>query len=179
VDLRVVVGGLGLGYTAQAVLSDPRVGDLIVVEAVAEVIAWHQRGLVPCGAQLTEDPRCRMVHGDFFALANSIDGFDPHAPGRRVHAVLADIDHAPRHWLHPSHGAFYTAAGLAQMATHLLPDGVFALWSNDPPDAQFTGLLRKVFTSADAHVVSFPNPLQDRDAANTIYVASVPRPRLA
>ena len=48
-DLDVVVGGLGLGYTAQAVLENPSVRSLIVVDALAEVIEWHEQGLLPLG----------------------------------------------------------------------------------------------------------------------------------
>ena len=79
-DLDVVVGGLGLGYTAQAVLENPGVRSLIVVDALAEVIEWHEQGLLPLGKQLTGDPRCRLVHGDFFAMTHSGEGYDPDAP---------------------------------------------------------------------------------------------------
>ena len=109
--IDVVVGGLGLGYTAQTVLEHPQVRSLVVVEALPEVIEWHERGLVPVGPVLTADPRCRLVHGDFFALAAS-PGLDPDAPDRRFDAVVVDIDHSPRHLLHPSHAGFYAADGL-------------------------------------------------------------------
>src|SRR5882757_8434040 len=122
----VVVGGLGLGYTARTALEDPRVGSLIVVEALGEVIGWHEKHLVPLGAGLTGDPRCRLVHGDFFALAADQAGFDPAAPGRRFHAVLLDIDHSPEHVLHPRHAALYRPDGLGRLAAHLHPGGVFA-----------------------------------------------------
>jgi len=72
--LDVVVGGLGLGYTAQAVLEHKSVISLVVVEALEAVIDWHRRGLVPLGHQLTGDARCRLMHGDFFALAASREG---------------------------------------------------------------------------------------------------------
>lgn len=169
--LDVVVGGLGLGYTARAALEDPRVESLLVVEALEAVIDWHQRELLPLTRDLTTDPRSRLIHADFFARAGSADGFDPDRPGRRFDAVLLDIDHSPRHVLHPGHAAFYTAAGLRRLATHLHPGGVFALWSNDPPDEEFGSVLGEVFAASTAHVVRFPNPLQDRDATNTIYVA--------
>jgi spermidine synthase len=170
----VVVGGLGLGYTARAVLEDPRVRSMVVVEALDAVIGWHRRDLVPHGAALATDPRCRLVHGDFFAMAAAGSGFDPDTAGRRFHAVLLDVDHSPRHVLHPGHAAFYTPAGLRRLAAHLHPGGVFALWSNDPPDEEFTGVLAGVFRTAEAHVVTFPNPLQGRQAANTVYVATGP-----
>jgi spermidine synthase len=169
--LDVVVGGLGLGYTARAVLQDARVGSLIVVEALDAVIGWHRRALLPLAADITGDPRSRLVQGDFFALAGADGGFDRERPGRLFHAVLLDIDHTPRHVLHPSHGAFYTSSGLRRLAAHLHPGGVFALWSNDPPDAAFGDALSEVFDSQVAHVVTFPNPLQGHDATNTVYVA--------
>jgi spermidine synthase len=176
-DRDVVVGGLGLGYTAQAVLEDARVRSLIVVDALAEVIEWHEQGLLPLGGQLMADARCRLVNGDFFAMSASCDGLDPQAPGRRFDAVLVDIDHSPQNLLHPSHAALYRPEGLRQLGQHLHPGGVFALWSNDPPDQAFEAVLASVFATSDAHVVTFDNPLQDRDASNTVYIgvkASLP-----
>jgi spermidine synthase len=176
-NLDVVVGGLGLGYTAQAVLEEQRVRSLIVVDALAEVIEWHERGLLPLGEKLTADIRCRLLHGDFFALSASADGFDPQTPRRRFDAVLVDIDHSPDNLLHRSHAALYQPDGLQRLAEHLHPGGVFALWSNDPPDDAFTAVLARVFATSQAHVVTFDNPLQGRDARNTVYIgikASLP-----
>jgi spermidine synthase len=171
--LAVVVGGLGLGYTAQAVLDEARVGELLVVEALAPVIEWHRRGLVPLGPALTGDPRCRLVTGDFFALAASETGFDPGLPGRRFDAVLLDIDHSPDGLLDPAHGAFYAQEGLRRLAAQLRPGGVFGLWSNELPDAAFTARLGGVFASARAERVAFRHPLQDRTLVQTVYLATV------
>src|SRR5258705_11233374 len=74
-DLDVVVGGLGLGYTAQTALNDPRIHSLVVVEALGEVIGWHQRGLLPDTAELVSDPRVPLQRGDSFALVASNPGF--------------------------------------------------------------------------------------------------------
>ena len=167
----VVVGGLGLGYTAVAALAHAEVRSLLVVDALDAVIEWHQRGLVPLGPKLTADARCRFVHGDFFALAGSTDGFDSALPGRRFHAVLLDIDHSPRNLLHPRHGAFYSPEGLRALAAHLQEGGVFALWSDDPPDEEFLRTLGAVFATANAQVVTFANPLLERESASTVYVA--------
>ncbi|WP_258725070.1 spermidine synthase [Cellulomonas sp. NS3] len=172
--LDVVVGGLGLGYTALTVLEDARVGSLVVVDALAEVIGWHRAGLIPAGAVLTADPRCRLVHADFFAALASDDGLDPGTPGRRWDAVLVDIDHSPRHVLNPRHASFYTPAGLQRLGEHLKPGGVFALWSNDPPDDAYLELLRTLLVDVRADVVAFPNPLQGRDATNTVYLGRAP-----
>ncbi len=171
--LDVVVGGLGLGYTARAVLEDKRVVSLKVIDTLAEVIAWHQQGLLPMAPLLAADARCELVHADFFAiLAPASPGFDPACPDRRFHAILLDIDHSPCHWLNPAHAGLYTEAGLRCLAKYLLPSGVFALWSNDPPDAAFSALLAEVFATAHAEVVRFDNPLQQRTATSTIYLAT-------
>lgn len=170
-ELDVAVGGLGLGYTAQAALEDPRVRSLIVVETLGEVIDWHERGLVPLGDGLVSDARCRFVHGDFFTMVADSRGLDPQAPGRRFHAILLDVDHSPRHLLHPSHAALYQPAGMRALADRLHPGGVFALWSNDPPDDEFTAVLADVFATSQSTIVDFPNPLQGGSAASTVYVA--------
>ena len=174
-DLDVLVGGLGLGYTARAVLENARVRSLVVVDALSEVIEWHERGLLPLGTQLMADSRCRVVHGDFFAMfVSSAQDFDSEGPRQRFHSILVDIDHSPRHVLHPSHAALYEPEGLRRLADHLHPGGVFALWSNDPPDEELNAALADVFASSAAHVVTFHNPLQERDAASTVYVAKMP-----
>jgi spermidine synthase len=170
-ELDVVVGGLGLGYTAQAVLEDQRISELIVVETLEPVIDWHRRGLVPVGPALTSDARCRFVHGDFFAMTDDA-GFDPGSPNRLFDAVILDIDHSPRHLLADDSADFYGADGTLRLATHLRPGGVFALWSNDPPEDEYLGILSTVFVDIAAHVVRFPNPLQDREATNTVYLAT-------
>ncbi len=169
--LDVVVGGLGLGCTASTALNSPDVGSLLVVEALGEVIGWHAGGLIPAGRELTSDPRCTLRHGDFFAMLRSGSGLDPADPGRRFDAVLVDIDHSPRHLLHPGHADFYEPSGLRRVGDCLRSGGVFAMWSNDPPDDAFLGVLAEVFTQVRADVVSFDNPLQERAATNTIYLA--------
>jgi len=162
--LRVLVGGLGLGYTAHAALADPRVADLTVVEYSGPVLDWHRRELLPETAGLATDPRCRLVQDDFFVRMGA-------APQERYDAILLDIDHTPQHVLHPSHADFYTAAGLRAMAAHLEPGGVFALWSDDPPDQGFEATLGEVFTEQRAHVVPFDNPVTGGTSTNTVYLA--------
>ncbi len=167
-ECDVIVGGLGLGYTALAALAHPNLRSLMVVEYLEPVIGWHQRGLVPLGATLANDQRCTFRQGDFFALAQSPAGF---AEGRKFHAVLLDIDHSPCNLLDEQNAGFYSPAGLAAMAAHLHPGGVFAMWSDDPPDEEFLKALHAVFAPVRAEVVTFPNPLLDRDSASTVYVA--------
>ncbi|MEO8159301.1 MAG: spermidine synthase [Betaproteobacteria bacterium] len=171
-ELDIVVGGLGLGYTAATVLEDPSVRSLMVVEVMEPVIDWHRRGLVPLGPVLSADPRCTLMHADFFAMAaSSGGGFGRATPASLVHAVLLDIDHSPSHWLNPGNGAFYTAPGLRNLSDKLHPGGIFGLWSDDPPDAAFVGLLDSVFESSQSHIVTFPNPYLGGESSNTVYLA--------
>lgn len=172
--LDVVVGGLGLGYTARTVLQDARVRTLHVVDTLDVVIDWHERHLVPVGQELTDDPRCTLTHGDFFTLVDQDPPMFPADEPARFDAILADIDHSPRHLLDPSHAELYTRNGLRRLGRHLHPHGVFALWSNDPPDDEFVADLHTCFARADAHVVSFWNFLIDDHTRSTIYVASDP-----
>lgn len=166
----VVVGGLGLGYTAAAALDFEQTQRLLIVEAHDAVIDWHQRQLVPNGQRLEEDPRASYHHADFFALARGDVGFDPDHDGKRYDAILLDIDHTPSHVLDPSHQDLYTEAGLRRLQRFLKPGGVFALWSNDPPDDVFLALLERTFAQAEGHPIEFDNPLQDNTATCGVYV---------
>ena len=91
-DLDVVVGGLGLGYTAAAALEDPRVSELVIIEYLAPVIEWHRNGLVPLGETLTVDQRCRLTHADFFALSQGVENsFDPKNPKTSLLGCFAGV----------------------------------------------------------------------------------------
>ena len=167
-DLNVLVGGLGLGYTAATALHDDRVRRLDVIDALPAVIGWHERELLPVSAQLVRDPRVSLVHDDFFAVVRR----PPEPEDVRYDAILLDVDHSPRHTLDPSHADLYTAAGLESLARHLADRGVFALWSDDPPDADFMATLSSVLDDSVAHVVTFANRLTGGTSSNTVYVAT-------
>lgn len=161
---RVMVAGLGLGHTAAAVLDDARVGSLDVVELLDPVLRWHREGLVPLGARLTSDPRCRLVHDDFFRRAGA-------APeGAPYDAILVDIDHSPEALLGPGHASFYAQRGLERLAAHLAPGGVLGYWSADPSPA-FLRQLEAVFPSVAVHTVEFYNPFMGEEDVNTVLVA--------
>ena len=171
-DLDVLVGGLGLGYTALTALEDSRVNSLVVVEYMEAVIEWHRNGLVPLGNEICADPRCRLVQGDFFARSRDMaTGFDPKESGRKFDAILLDIDHTPTHVLNQTNTRFYTKEGLTELASHLKPGGVFALWSDDEPDDRFAAHLGTVFNDARAHLVDFYNPFTGENCGNTVYTA--------
>ena len=169
-SVDVVVGGLGLGYTAAAALQEPALKSLKVIEVREAVIKWHKQEMVPVGEILNRDSRCELVHADFFARAMAdSESFDE--SGERVHAVLLDIDHSPTHWLNSQNQTFYSKAGLQAMTRKIHPGGVFGLWSNDPPDSEFTNLLESIFERVEHQVVSFANPYTEGKSSNTVYLA--------
>jgi spermidine synthase len=168
-SLTVLVGGLGLGYTAAAALEDDRVTELTVVEALPMVISWHQRDLLPDTVGLAADSRVRLVLDDFFDLVRT------GRADRTYDAVLLDIDHAPDWLLRDDHGDLYTVEGLAKVAAMVVDGGVFALWSDEPPEPEMVRRMGEAFETAEAKVVAFSNPLTGGESANTVYLAVGPR----
>lgn len=165
----VLVGGLGLGYTAVAALEDERVTELTVIEALPVVISWHERDLLPDTVGLAADLRVRLVHDDFFEVVRA------GRADRTYDAVLLDIDHAPDWLLREDHGDLYTVEGFGRVAAMLADGGAFALWSDEPPEPEVVRRMTEAFEHADAHVVPFPNPLTGGQSANTVYLAVRPR----
>lgn len=168
-DLDVVVGGLGLGYTAAAALENENVRSLLVIDLFQEVINWHRSKLVPMGNILSKDKRCELRQGDFFELART--GFDIFDDKRKFDAVLLDIDHSPEHFLDKKNKTFYGSQGLNALRKQIKEGGAFALWSNDPIDEQFTKHLQSIFGRAAAHNVEFVNPYTNSTSVNSVYVA--------
>ncbi|MFN3462506.1 MAG: hypothetical protein ACK4X1_00390 [Terricaulis sp.] len=171
-QLDVLVGGLGLGYTACAALTDARIANLVIVEKFAPVVDWCAAGLIPNGVTFGSDGRTQIVIRDFFEWAaqdlndSELCGID------RFHAVLLDIDHSPVSLLDARNETFYSAPALRRFAERLHPGGVFALWSNEAPAEDFMATLRDVFDQAEAAIVDFPSPATGRVESNTIYLAS-------
>jgi len=175
--LKVVVGGLGLGHTAAKALESDRVESLWVVELLQPVIDWHRDEKVPLGAVFNRDVRCQFVQGSFFELAQG----QPHGlvadlPQGSLDAILLDIDHSPGDVLFASNSGFYQPQSLRAMARQLTPTGVFAMWSNDAPDAAFQKLLTEVFQEVTPHTVTFYNPFMNAESSSTVYVAKGVRP---
>lgn len=168
-ELDVVVGGLGLGYTAQEALKNENVRRLVVIDLFPAVIEWHERGLVPIGDVLAKDPRCELRQGDFFSLSRT--AFDPQDPRKKFDAVLLDIDHTPELVLDESNRSFYSPAGLAAVREQLRPGGTFALWSDDPAKESVTELLHDAFGECTSHNIEFPNPYTRSTSVNSVYVA--------
>jgi spermidine synthase len=173
-ELDVIVGGLGLGYTAEAALADHRVSRLTVVELIPEVIEWHVERKLPLGEAVAGDPRCRLLQGDFFAMSRTPGGFEEDRAPRSYDAVLVDIDHSTRHLIDARSASFYDAPALADLAAQLKPGGVFALWSSEAEDAAFLDAMKATFTDVRAERVEFDHPHRSEPAFNIIYLGRRP-----
>jgi spermidine synthase len=160
--LSVLVGGLGLGYTAHAALTSPRVSRVEVVELLPEVIAWLEDDLVPLAATLKADERFVVRQGDVFVRLSE-------TPSDRFDLTLVDVDHAPDSLLSQANSGFYTAHGLERASWHLTPGGVLAVWSSaENPD--FVRMLEGTFAEVRAVPVSFFNDLVHEEVTDWIFL---------
>ncbi len=165
-ELRVLVGGLGLGYTAREVLKSPRVARARVVEFLPEVIGWLERGLLPLSAELAADARLHVVEGDIYQLLSE--------PPRETHdLVLIDVDHNPDEVLHVANQRFYEIEGLMKAREHLAPGGVLAVWSS-AEDASFAKALEEVFPYVHVEPVIWHNELIDEEQRDDLFLARRP-----
>jgi spermidine synthase len=162
--LDVLVGGLGLGYTAQAVLASPRVARVEVVELLAPVIGWLERGLLPLSETLRGDARLHVAQGDVYARLAA-------PPSRRYDLVLIDVDHSPDERLGDGHAGFYTERGLAAARRQLAPGGVLGVWSYAESSA-FADALRRVFTEVAVVPVPFENTVVGGEEVNWLFFAA-------
>jgi spermidine synthase len=165
-NLDVMIGGLGLGYTSKAALDTGRVARVEVVELVGGVISWFQRGIIPLGAELSNDPRFRATEDDVFARLRR-------APSVKHDLLLIDVDHSPDHRLGDPSDGFYSQADLALAAKHLEPDGVFGLWSTSESPL-FEAELRKSFDEVRIDAIDFFNETTNSPETNWLFLARGP-----
>lgn len=164
--LRVLVGGLGLGYTAHAALASARVAEVRVVEFLPQVIQWLEQGLVPLAPALKADGRFSTAAGDIYARLAA-------APAERFDLILVDVDHAPDDQLSRVNDVFYTRAGLERAARHLAPGGILGVWSY-AESSPFAGALREVFPDVRIEPVTFFNGLIDEENTDWLFFARAP-----
>ena len=166
-QLQVLVGGLGLGYTAWEVLQSSRVARAEVVEFVPAVIAWMKQGLVPLSSRLAAAPRVQIVEGDVFRrLALPSDPVGP-----LFDLILIDVDHSPAEQLDTTRdNGFYTTEGLRAARRHLAPGGVLGVWSY-AESSPFAEALREVFREVRIEPVTFVNDLVDEETTDWLFFA--------
>jgi len=160
-DLAVLVGGLGLGYTAHEALGSDRVGRVRVVEYLPQVIDWIRKGMVPLSDALNAEPRLEIVEGDVYALLAG-------APQETFDLVLIDVDHSPDEWLGDDNAGFYSDDGLRMARHHLAPGGVLGVWSH-APHTPFGDAMRRVFGNLAVEEVQFDNPFIEERETNWLF----------
>jgi spermidine synthase len=162
-NLRVLVGGLGLGYTAREALVSQNVATVEVVELLPQVIDWLQRGLVPLSPELCVEPRLTITQGDVYQRLTE-------EPTEQFDAILIDVDHSPDERLGEDSVLFYTATGLLAAREHLAPGGVLAVWSY-AESSPFADALREVFTEVRIEPVTYDNHLVDEQPTDWLFFA--------
>jgi spermidine synthase len=162
-DLRVLVGGLGLGYTAHETLLADRVAGVEVVELLPQVIDWLANGLMPLSSELRDERRLVVTQGDVYRrLAGPADDlFD---------VILIDVDHSPEERLGEGSISFYTTPGLLAVRRHLAADGVLAVWSY-AESSPFANALRTVFEQVLVEPVTYNNHLIDQQRTDWLFFA--------
>lgn len=163
--LRVLVGGLGLGYTAHEVLAHggDRVSRVEVVEFLPEVISWVRGGLVPLSSALQADERLVVVEGDVYARLSR-------PPAQRYDLILIDVDHSPDEHLGGGNADFYTEAGLERARAHLADGGILAVWSY-AEHSPFATALRRSFADVRVEPVTVVNELVDEEQTDWLFFA--------
>lgn len=159
--LKILVGGLGLGYTAAEFLKSEQVGTVEVVEFLPEVIGWLENDLIPLSSLLKSDSRLTITLGDIYArLAEpALFAFD---------LIAIDVDHSPQDVLGVQSREFYSEAGLDKARNHLSPGGVLGIWSY-AEDTQLLTNMKKVFDDVDAEPITVWNDLIDIEQTDWLF----------
>ena len=156
---RVLIGGLGLGFTLRAALDVlPATAEVVVAELFAEVIEWNRTWLADLQGGALTDRRTRVTHADVWTQVRREGPWN---------AILLDVDNGPEAFCFESNRRLYDAAGLERIQAALAPGGVVAFWSAEP-DAGFLKTLHESGFDACSHDV---RACAGRSARHTIFVA--------
>jgi spermidine synthase len=129
-DVTVLVAGLGVGRTLRAVLDQPFVKRVDVVEASPHMVDWAKRFFAASNGDALADSRVRLHQEELGALLKRVRlGAPGVLPEEGVFALLLDLDKGPSSPSRPGNEAFYTDDGLERLEMALRPGGVLSLWS--------------------------------------------------
>jgi spermidine synthase len=158
-DARVLIGGLGVGFSLDEALRTPAVAGVVVVELEPAVVEWGRTHLRGHGGGGLDDPRVRLVVADLSDALETLDGpFD---------AICLDVDNGPGWLVHERNRRLYADAGLRRIHGLLRPGGRLTVWAA-AADADFEGRLRDCFDTVRS--VAIPVP---RGPDDVVYVAAV------
>ena len=147
----VLVGGLGLGFTARELLADPAVTRVTAAEIHAEIADWMREGTI-AGAELFDDPRFDLHIGDVRDLVDSM-------PAASLDAILLDVDNGPDFLVYEANAVVYQSAFLRVCADRLRAGGHLSLWSQ-ADSAPLRGALAEHFAGVTVELL--PVDLQGR-----------------
>jgi spermidine synthase len=159
--LSVLVGGLGLGYTARAALASPNVATVVAIEFLPCVISWLTRELIPTAPQLNSDPRFHVTQGDVYQTLKN-------APVRHYDVILIDVDHSPEERLNEQNATFYSEESLRATRKHLAADGILAIWSCDESE-ELRSVLQRVFGNVAVETVTHFNRQVQETVTDYLY----------
>jgi len=125
---RIMIGGLGVGFSLAAALAHPGVSEVHVVEREPAVVRWNSGPLAPVHGDALRDPRVRVHVDDVVAW---LEGAAPAS----LDAGCLDVDNGPDWLVTPDNARLYSDAGLAALVRVLAPGGVLAVWSAQPAPA--------------------------------------------
>ncbi len=163
--LTVLIGGLGLGYTADAALRCEGVQSVEVIELLGEVIGWLQDGLLPLSETLIGDERLQIVEGDGYRKMWQ-------QPTSIYDLILIDIDHSPDDRLGAVDASFYSVEGLEKARRHLAPGGVLGIWSYEE-NQPFADAMAATFDDVRIEPVTHENVLIDQIQTDWLYFGRV------
>ncbi|HZI96981.1 MAG TPA: aspartate ammonia-lyase [Actinomycetales bacterium] len=162
--LHVLVGGLGLGYTASSLLASPRVEAVTVVEIEPLLVRWLRDGVAPPPAGLWDDDRLAVCVGDVADVLAA-------CREDRLDAVLLDVDNGPEFLVHDSNARVYGAGVLSTAARAVRAGGVVGVWSSH----RSPGLARTLDEAVGPCAEQVLSVQRDgRDLGYAIYLSTVP-----
>lgn len=150
---RMLIGGLGVGFSLAGALADPRVSEVHVVEREPAVVRWNRGPLAPWNRDALRDPRVRVHEADIVAWLTG-------AEARALDAICLDVDNGPEWLVSPGNAWLYEPDGLRAAARALSPGGVLSIWSSAPSPA-FVARMNVHFV--DVQILEVPAPRGDPD----------------
>jgi spermidine synthase len=147
-DLRVLVGGLGMGFTLQETLTGD-VASVDVVEINPYIVEWNRTFFAPLNGDALADPRVRLIQDDLHTLLYG-------SSTAAYKAILLDVDNGPSWLAHPDNARLYTREALERWSAMLTPGGSFSVWSAQP-EPEFSERMEAIFGRAEEIIVVAPN----------------------
>ncbi|NND97867.1 MAG: hypothetical protein HKN47_11120 [Pirellulaceae bacterium] len=160
-ELKTLVGGFGLGYTARELLNQSQVRSVEVIEFLPPVIDWLRDGLIPLSDELNAAENLRITLGDVYEYLWG-------AAETKFDLIVIDVDHSPGDQLAEEEHAFYTREGLGRAKTHLRPGGVLAVWSY-AESSSFSDALRDTFCDVQLEPICTFNSLVGHEQTDWLF----------